>query len=361
MIQHRIVYKFFATMVLSLFIFSYQFSENITCKKIFELAEKIEDENFIFWDPADFDVDEEENIYLLDSGNGRIQKFDKNGQFLKTIGSKGKGPGEFNYPNSIKLSEDSILIYDPGIIRITTLTQEGNFIDSFTPRKYFSRINWDHDGNIYHTDKTFIGGLPYFYLAKYNPKGEHEINIGKKVAWPSSAVKHIPAKSGSKTASVALYGGNVLCAVDKENNVYVAYPYLSYEITKYSQVGKKLLRLTKDSNVVLVSEVDKKYLLEIYNQYDSINIPKYKPFIKLISVDENNQNLWIATYKFENEGKIHFQIASQEGDFLQEVLIPDESPRTVRKVCIKQNKLYILHYSGMNGTKLIKYEIINQI
>jgi len=338
--------------------FSYQFSEDITCKKIFAIVENSGDENLTFWDPADFDVDDKENIYLLDTGNGRIQKFDKNGQFLKSIGRKGKGPGEFNFPNGIKLTEDSILIYDPENIRITSLTLEGNFLDSLTPRKYFSRITWDHNGNIYHADKTFVGGLPYFYLAKYNPKGEHEINIGKKVAWPSSAVKHIPAQSGSKTASVALYGGNILCAVDKENNVYIAYPYLSYEITKYSPEVKELLKLTKDSDMVLVSEADKEYLLEIYDQYDSVNMPKYKPFIKSLSTDEKNQNLWIATYKFENEGKIHFQIASQDGVFLGEVLIPDKNPRSVRKVCIKQNKLYILFYSVVEGAKLIKYEII---
>lgn len=38
------------------------------------------------------------NIYVADSGNNRIQKFDSNGAFLVKWGSFGTGDGQFDTP-----------------------------------------------------------------------------------------------------------------------------------------------------------------------------------------------------------------------------------------------------------------------
>jgi len=60
-------------------------------------------------------VDEEENIYVLDSKEIRIKIFDKNGKPLRTCGKKGQGPGEIQTPTRMYLtSEKEILIYDQG-------------------------------------------------------------------------------------------------------------------------------------------------------------------------------------------------------------------------------------------------------
>ena len=60
--------------------------------KIGEL--ETEDENIAFHIPSDIVIDEQGNIYILDSGNHRIQKFDPEGNYLASFGRKGQGPGE---------------------------------------------------------------------------------------------------------------------------------------------------------------------------------------------------------------------------------------------------------------------------
>ena len=80
-----------------------------------ELVRKIgdvdtEDENVAFHYPSDIAVDKEGNIYVLDSGNTRIQKFGPDGKYLATIGRKGQGPGEFISPNSLDIDEDGNLV-----------------------------------------------------------------------------------------------------------------------------------------------------------------------------------------------------------------------------------------------------------
>lgn len=43
-------------------------------------------------------VDSADNVYVLDSGNSRIQKFDKNGAFLLAWGAAGSADGQFKWP-----------------------------------------------------------------------------------------------------------------------------------------------------------------------------------------------------------------------------------------------------------------------
>ena len=80
-----------------------------------ELVRKIgdvdtEDEHVAFNFPNDVAVDPAGNIYVLDTGNTRIQKFGSDGRYLATIGRKGQGPGEFILPDNIDFDRDGNLV-----------------------------------------------------------------------------------------------------------------------------------------------------------------------------------------------------------------------------------------------------------
>ncbi len=42
-------------------------------------------------------VDSSNNVYVADSGNYRVEKFDSNGNYLTQWGSYGSGNGQFEY------------------------------------------------------------------------------------------------------------------------------------------------------------------------------------------------------------------------------------------------------------------------
>lgn len=65
-----------------------------------------EDENYMFYTFVRLKVDSQGNIFALDGGNCRIQKFDSDGNYLHTIGRKGQGPGEFNRPFLFQIDEE---------------------------------------------------------------------------------------------------------------------------------------------------------------------------------------------------------------------------------------------------------------
>lgn len=84
------------------------------------------DEHLAFHQPADLVVDPGGNMYILDSGNHRIQLFSPDAEYLKTIGREGQGPGELYNPDSMDLGpEGFIFVSDPNNNRIQILTKEG--------------------------------------------------------------------------------------------------------------------------------------------------------------------------------------------------------------------------------------------
>ena len=64
-----------------------------------------DDDNVLFYMPSDIVFDTKGNIYVLDSGNHRIQKFSSDGKYMATIGNAGEGPGEFQYPFSFDIDQ----------------------------------------------------------------------------------------------------------------------------------------------------------------------------------------------------------------------------------------------------------------
>jgi len=58
-------------------------------------------------------------VYVADSKNNRIEKFDVNGTFIKTIGKLGKKSGEFNLPTTIEIdSKGNFFVNERGNERI---------------------------------------------------------------------------------------------------------------------------------------------------------------------------------------------------------------------------------------------------
>jgi hypothetical protein len=57
---------------------------------------------YLFDRPTDVAWDKAGNIFVADGyGNSRVVKYDKDGRFLKTIGTKGNVPGQLNLPHTI--------------------------------------------------------------------------------------------------------------------------------------------------------------------------------------------------------------------------------------------------------------------
>ena len=109
--------------------------------------------------PAGVAVDEDDNIYVTDSGNSTLFKFSKDGKLMKTVGRKGTQPGEFNNPSFIKVINDKLYMCDSGNHRVQILNTELAHMSSFggygDREGRFTKptdIAQDGAGNLYVTD-----------------------------------------------------------------------------------------------------------------------------------------------------------------------------------------------------------------
>ena len=83
-----------------------------------------------FLRPSDVAFDGEGNVFVADGhgGNARVAKFDRNGRFLTTWGSRGSDPGQFDTPHSIATdAQGNVYVADQGNKRIQVFDGSGAF------------------------------------------------------------------------------------------------------------------------------------------------------------------------------------------------------------------------------------------
>ena len=83
--------------------------------------------------PTDVAWDAAGNIFVSDGyGNSRVAKFDRNGAFIKSWGSYGTGPSQFNTLHSIAVdAKGMVYVGDRGNRRIQVFDNDGNFKTMF--------------------------------------------------------------------------------------------------------------------------------------------------------------------------------------------------------------------------------------
>jgi len=82
--------------------------------------------------PLGMAVDASGNLYVADTGNERIQKFDANGGFITKWGVPGSGPGQMNWPSDVSVAPDgSVYVTDTTNHRVQRWTSDGAFISQW--------------------------------------------------------------------------------------------------------------------------------------------------------------------------------------------------------------------------------------
>jgi len=122
-----------------------------------------------FRQPTDVAWDSEGNIYITDGYvNSRVAKFDKNGDWVKSWGKHGKGPGEFNLVHSIAADAQGLIyVGDRTNRRIQVFDGDGNLqreikIDvPFDPDAKPAIGNKPDLTNYLQTGGTFAPGAPW--------------------------------------------------------------------------------------------------------------------------------------------------------------------------------------------------------
>ncbi len=131
-----------------------------------------------------FLADENGCLIFLDNKGHQLLAFDAQGKFLKRIGTRGQGPGEFMSPNAICLdSRGNLWVADSSMRRISTFDKDWNFVRSFIISAGHTqpvRIRVDSQGDVIMLAQTTIGRDfdNWKWLVRYTGDGKYVRSFG---------------------------------------------------------------------------------------------------------------------------------------------------------------------------------------
>jgi hypothetical protein len=297
---------------------------------VFELEEdlvlgKEEKDEYLFV-RITLDVDENENMYVLDSRNSNIRVYDKNGTYVKTIGKKGEGPGEMVGPIGIQITpQNEIMVNSGRRRRLIFFSLIGEFLrqDILTNLPTSPRLKVDSNGD-------FIVKYPIRRaifretLRKFNSDQEQILTIAE--------VETNPDLFYFRFISGILFdvteGDNIVFGVNK-----------NYELRIINQRGELIRRIIKDYNPVEVTEEEKKMMLKTDKNPSEMEVkfPKFYHPIADISVDEEGKIFVRTNERAGAENSFFYDIFDAEGKYIARFPL-----KTIEKIPLvwKKNKLY---------------------
>jgi DNA-binding beta-propeller fold protein YncE len=161
-----------------------------------------------FTRPSDVAFDSEGNIFVADGhgANARIAKFDRNGRFLLSWGSRGTDTGQFNRPHSIATDvQGNVYVADQGNKRIQIFDGKGGFKSQVT--------------NVGVPRAVCVSGGAHQYL--YSSHAGDEYGMDDAAIYKLELDGRVVGKFGTAGKQVKQFG--LINAIDcrTENNLYI--------------------------------------------------------------------------------------------------------------------------------------------
>jgi hypothetical protein len=304
-------------------------------------------EEQMFMNIVSIDVSEDGTIYLLDGKAANIKVFDSSGRFLKTIGKRGQGPGEFGRPESFSITpREEIAVNDSGRRSIQFLDMDGNFLRQILVNQPFF------------TGPKFISNGDM--IASYAIFGEDFKVVLDKLdseLEPLFTFATIPMLKPPKV-HIFLYQFVYDLRWDvtsKDEIIWGALTTPEYELYIHNQDGKLIRKITKEYDPVEITNTEyEKMMKEWFGRIPTSDrwefiIPKnYPPFHTFILDDEGR----IFVKKFEEveqSKRIYAEVFDPQGRYITDIIFPIN----MLPGLFKEGKLYTIE-EDEEGYRVVK-------
>ena len=259
-------------------------------------------------------VDDAENIYVSDSYAGHILVFNKNGEFVRKIGQKGRGPGEMMFPLEIQiLANNELLVNDTGQTRAHIFNLDGAFVRQMTTSQLpgFRLPKADSAGNI--VVGLAIPGEPFQAVLR---KFDSELNPICDIA-SLDLITRPPVIAFFEMR----WRTNLVWNVSKDDQIIWG-NFNKYEIFVCDPDGKCIRKIFKEHDGVPITKEKKEKMIKGY--FGNRGVPSsvklkfpdtYPPFVYLTS-DEEGRIFALSYATIDEDGTRYLDVFNSEGEYI---------------------------------------------
>ena len=183
--------------------------------------------------PQAIAIDPEGSVYIVDTGNSRIVKFNSNGDYIFALGGFGWEVEQFDRPQDISAKTGlEVFIADFNNERIERYDKKLNYISSFYSEETLStnlQFGFPSGVDVSSQGELFICDNENNRILKLNTLGEPVASFGD-FNWGDGQLEH-PAK-------VEVSPGNLIYVSDQSANQIVVFDYFGNFVSKF---GKGML------------------------------------------------------------------------------------------------------------------------
>jgi hypothetical protein len=320
----------------------------------------------LFHNAKDLAVDSSGNIYVLDAGNRRVQVFDRNGKFLRTLGGRGQGPGEFQEPNVMGVSDGFVVVSDAELLRASVWSVDGHHVGDwrYDFPKYLDGMSAFAGRSVLVSyrklNSTARDGSGEWILVKLSLDGVDHTEVATFADPPSTTVRRSVGAGAVLGRAVELpYRVGPIFAAGR-GRAYVA-PAGEYRVVCFDIDGQVCWDLEVEWPRRHVDEQDRENAMaNLPGRFadasaSEVNWPKLHPAISHVAVDgSGNLHVFLVSSEPWLESRVPVDVYSPDGTRIV-AGVSDDHEWTVAR----GNHVYALDEDANTGEQIIvRYRLV---
>jgi hypothetical protein len=261
------------------------------------IGQRDDDPDYILYRANSLQVDADGNIFVLDSGNSRVQMFDAAGEYVRTFGRRGQGPAEIGRPGGLALAGERVVVRDTANRRYGMWSRDGAHLTDVPYPSRDSPLTMQGlaDGTVLgrvavlDPDRSILGGPPGFRLVWFDAE---MVELATIHEFPPVELPLIVRRSdgGASFARVMVPAPDPSHAATDTGEVYASLCE-EYQIYAYDAAGamRWALRVAWQRGPISEAEIVTAIERARVNMPDAsrseVDFPERRPALRRIAVD----------------------------------------------------------------------------
>jgi hypothetical protein len=281
------------------------------------IGEEVGAEEYLLNRPFDLKIDDQDFFYIQDWMDCHILVYDENGRYVRTIGRKGQGPGEFLSPAFFDFSQDGRLFVNDGRNqRITIFDHQGNPLGDFRLEGFYGGL--------------IINKSDRIYLQKRSQKKEVEATSELQEVQMITSVYSMNLDGQNMTQLIDIETETVRTQAVEGGSVTVSGPRWERFVWALNPEGKLYAGFSKTYQITVLSAEDTEEFrfgreyTPVANEahIENPRIAEFHPAFYPHLVIDGDGNCWIRLFTPADFEGYLYDIFNANGIYIEQTVLP---------------------------------------